>query len=305
VKSINIDKIIKSATIFRLDHKSTSEHSFFESYGRFDKEVYGDFPYQKNSFNIVGEDIACDAEVVALGCSVTASVGIPHQLTWPYMLQQITGNKVNVVAQTGLNIINILELLAGYLSCKDLATPKQVYILMPDIFRTHITDLKTMHTKHLEFNPKAGFTINNKRIAWLNDTYLKKYFPSVEYKLHDTIKTLELCLAICKSLGVEVTVSSWDLYTQNIFYNLGYIKGLDSTGCFNYEDTHWSFEAPCGKHAYDIPDHLKYFWDSAVDTQAHPGLHHHLHYTESLLDISMEENFLSTLDYNREWIDFL
>lgn len=296
-KKLKIDNIIELAKIERMNRG----HFFVEH----SEEMYSYLPHSRNSFNLVGEEIDPEAEILALGCSVTSALGIPHQLTWPHLVAKHTGKSVNVLAAPGLGIQEILLVMVGYLVSPQMSLPKKIFILSPDIFRTNISDVHTLHQNVLGYDSKIGFLIGNKKIPRLNDTYLKKFTPSVEYTVLAYLRQIEMCFNICKAFGVEVKVSSWDIYTQRIFNELDYIDRADMTDCFSDEEGYWSFENECTKHVLSVPDDLKHFWDLAIDTEGHPGLHHHIHYAESVLGHDLDLKMLEDLHYDNRWLEFV
>lgn len=303
-RNIQIDNIIFLSK-FNLDNKNNYKDGKDSFNLEHRVDIFGDLPHKRNSLGLVGEEIDPDAEVLALGCSVTSSLGIPHQLTWPYLIKKHLDKSINVLAGTGLGIPEILDLLIGYFRSSSVCFPKYIYILFPDLFRTNFIDIHTMNLTQLDYNSEVGFLIENKKVPKVKETYLKKYTPSVEYTVLSYLRQIGLLISFCKSIGIHTVISSWDMYSQKVFDELGYLGELDSTGCFSSEERYWSFERECNKHNFSVPDHLKYFWDLGIDTEGHPGLHHHIHYAESLLGEDIDYEMLQDLTYDSRWIEFV
>jgi len=312
-RNIDIESIIKLSKIANNDFRNCKENADLNAQEIVDQfyKVHGNFPYQVNSFNLIGEEINHDASALALGCSVTASVGLPHQLTWPNLLRKTHNTDVNVIATPGLDIAEIVRILNVYLFSENFKTPEVVYILAPDILRTKIINFQKFSKKNifdhitLNYNNTLGFIIKSK-IASIKDRHLKRYYPSVSYTLLDRLSSLEMCVSLCRSFGIKVIVSSWEMYTQKIFQDLGYIAELEETDCFSNESRSWHMINECTKHNFDIPEHLQPFWNAAIDKpHFHPGLHSHIHYIENLLQKQFDYRILDDLTYDESWLNYL
>lgn len=305
-RNIDIESIIRLARVRSNKFPNCREGADLEALSDHFYKIHGNFPYSRNSFNLIGEEINHEARILALGCSVTAAAGIPHQLTWPNFLRKIYNTDVNVIASPGLDIMEILRILNVYLVSDNFCTPDAVYILAPDILRTNLRSIGMNQSIHLEYNDDLGF-LTRKKIATINDRHIKKFTPSVSYTLMDRLSSLEMCVTLCKTFGIDVVVSSWEMYTQKIFQELGYIDKIDCTGCFSSESRMWEMVTPCVKHDFiNVPDHLKPFWNSAIDgPPPHPGLHHHIHYIEDLLQKDINYDIINELDFDKAWLQYI
>lgn len=318
-RNIDIESIVKLVKILPNEFRNCKEGAdVHQTIDQFYK-VHGNFPYNINSFNLIGEEINHEARILALGCSVTASAGIPHQLTWPHFLRKMYNTDVNVLASLSLDIMEIVRILNIYLVSENFRIPDSVYILAPDILRTKFLDLhnfdehKNFGEIILEYNDTLGFLTNDtsgflskKKPARIKDRHLKNFTPSVSYTIMDRLATLELCVTLCKTFGVNVVVSSWDMYTQKIFQEFGYIDKVDETNCFSSELRSWEMVNECPKHNFEIPEHLQAFWNSAIDgPNFHPGLHHHVHYVENLLQKDINYDVINELDFDKVWLEYV
>ena len=312
-RNIDIESIIKLSKVASGDFRNCAEDADFSAQEIVDQfyKVHGNFPYAVNSFNLVGEEINHQAPVLAIGCSVTASVGIPHQLTWPNLLRKVHNTDVNVIASPGLDISEITRILNVYLISENFSTPEAVYILAPDILRTKLINFHKFSKKNifdhitLNYNNNLGFIIKS-TLASLKDKHLKKYYPSVSYTLLNRLSALEMCVSLCRAFGVKIIISSWEMYTQKIFQDLGYVSDLEQTNCFSNESRSWHMVNQCTKHNFEVPEHLKPFWDSAVDKpHFHPGLHSHIHYLENFLQKDIDYRILDDLSYDPAWLNYI
>ena len=70
----------------------------------------GLFEYRLNKNGFIGDDFVHNPDVLALGCSVTAGVGLKTSYTWPQLISRETGMSVNQVGLLGASIPQLVSL---------------------------------------------------------------------------------------------------------------------------------------------------------------------------------------------------
>ena len=142
-------------------------------------------------------------DIVCLGCSCTYGMGLENNQTWPYILGQKTNSQVANLGVIGAGIDSILK---QYFFFKRNMTAKQIYILLPNIYRKRIkfyfgdTPSEYLHT------------INSQCPSYFDKNFIKKIERGMVD--HGLSRAKKIIRFLEKQKNVKL--SSWDNETYDI-----------------------------------------------------------------------------------------
>jgi hypothetical protein len=271
----------------------------------------GRFSYQINSDGFVGTEFHKDPDILALGCSITASCGLPHEYTWPHLIANKTGKKVNVLAYPGSGIARCVNNLFPHMAMY--GKPKAIYALIPDLERLSIQSLRRDRKPEDQVNKWHELNLN-----WDSDfgTYMdpetfqsdesgRTYRKPIDYRdvtgkraelpidvgITNNINALFILKFACKVMDIDLRMAMWHPRTvadfiqsrhpgdfmMDKFVSSTYRQSIMIPGP---EDEYVNNECHSPIHPLQT-----YLWDEADDRpHGHPGLHAHLHYAEMFGD---------------------
>lgn len=246
--------------------------------------------YRINSDSYHGPDFVYNPDILAIGCSVTAGLGIPYELTWPHILAKELNETVNVVGIPGAGVDQILR--NTLLHIKKFGKPKRIYFLMPDFYRAWIPLLE--QGKKYDVTP-LQWCYQTKEYLKAGDPIIYKDWYGINRSIpaevvgSNALLNIKNFQIVCKIMDVDFNFYSWDLYNTN--HILNEIKGIENDyekqkfNDLNFFGPQYYFyefqESKC--HHSDLEEH-KIFWNQALDhPRTHPGMHAHIHYAEMFL----------------------
>lgn len=219
-----------------------------------------------------------NADVVTLGCSITAGMGIPLEYTWPAIYQAVTGKIVNNIGKPGATIAQMVYRFFHHIS--HYGKPKAVYIALGDHMRYWLQ--KTP--------PRFGAQTSDEIIFWEKDTrtYVGPYgrphtftdsrgvevMLSPDICVGENLRALEMLAFYCDAEKIELQIHPFSQVVQGQFKKMG-----------------WK---PLAKPSTDSPSEpldrdQELFWNFGFDFHpdsqhtAHPGLRHHLDIASAFL----------------------
>ena len=277
----------------------------------------GLFRYLINSDGMVGFEYQNNPDVVALGCSVTASCGLPHEFTWPSIYSVLTGETMNVVAYPGGGLGRVV--LNFFAHIQKYGAPKKVLVLAPDLERLHHMSVDSSIPPHLPnhtwqnyaFNEAANQYNDPNRMGRL-DKAVPLRFKDINKRVRDipgetgfgqSIAALRMLINAGRAFGFETKIAAWHHKTWMSIadFHLSEWVEQEDKDCFVGS---YPFHRPELMSQINIPDPLgKYesnschspyhslhvkLWDAAADLpNPHPGLHAHIHWAELFAGISL------------------
>lgn len=224
--------------------------------------------YSINSHGFRGAEFS-NPDTVVLGCSVTYGIGLPVEMTWPYLLGEKIG-AFNNISIPGGSVPQIVDVAMAVMN--DFSHPKHIFFLIPNIDRIH-----------------AAFDVNGSpwwTYAWSSDidSFISMNLPKVEpffLKTHNGRRvSIPVEMAISESFKAIIRMSNFARTIGSRF------------SCFSWSDRVNSILAESGIEGFIDGGHVQpkgqcheglsssEFWDCAIDRGTHPGLHHHTHYKE-------------------------
>jgi len=239
-----------------------------------------------------------DPDIITFGCSVTAGQNLPRVYTWPQIIQTVDGLKVNAIGKSGSSIQMELSYVA--MAIRKYGAPRQILGLVPNLDRAWIP--RTLrHENEIYVDARNMIYLPEiRKYVTLRDLFLLRIKP--EYKdlapldgisidlppqimIWHTHQLLDAWETMTSISGIEFTISSWHESANDLLHQIypchrtpDYPR--DPDGDWRV-DPRWGAppEPSCG-HEPQNGDQARY-WLRA-DDDLHPGLHHHLHFYETL-----------------------
>ena len=296
---------------------STMQECFFENKipiknkkynGHMHHDLDSRIVYRINKDGYHGSDFIENPDILALGCSVTAGLGLPYELTWPYLVAKELNETVNVVAIVGAGLDQIFR--NALLHIEKFGIPKKVFLLMPDFYRAWIPLLQ--NDNKYDLTP----------LLWCFKTkeYLKAGEPIIYKDWHgmhrsipsevpgtNALLSLRNFQTFCSIINIEFAFFSWDLFNTN--YILSRIKGINDAAVENYFNNlnffgplYYTDEYKKVKCHEPYNEHQEIFWDEGLDhPRTHPGMHAHIHYAEMFLEKQISKKTIENSKVNDDF----
>lgn len=272
-----------------------------------------DIDYAFNQNYNIGDDFVKNPDIIAMGCSITVPIGIPHGLSWPHLIKDELNQSLNVIAYGGGSIQRIIYNTT--LHMKEYGIPKKIYFLLPSIDRCWIpqkekgknlpkqsdSDVYSIGSDHVSHNyyELNNFFWNEKVDNYIeqnNDyTNLYKDFLNIkrniplEFGIYNQIHSLITFFTMCKMLGIECFYYSWDGAFDSLLNNINTFNDTAILPKNINDHCHWRNNEE--EIDFDLSyfsnnlEHQKY-WKKGLDkpeAHAHPGMYTHIHYAERFL----------------------
>lgn len=263
-------------------------------------DPHPDVTYRCNNYGLLGKDLVDDAEILAMGCSVTAGIGIAEKFTWPRILERTWNEPINVVAYPGGSVEKLFQSFLHYINI--FKTPKKLLLMVPDFERMWYPNVLAKHVKlddaqyawcHVfwgtggwvvgpdGFNARVPRTKNNILID--ADSLGKKYLTNPETVMNRNALSLYNFRQACLALNVELQVCSWHGLTDNALMKSGIPEWVTSTRDIPNEERERNYyvfhDAGCHRNSKDLLS--RSYWHRGVDfPNPHPGAHMHYHLAE-------------------------
>lgn len=249
-----------------------------------------DLLYRINTEGLCGNDLVDNPDILAIGCSITVPMGIPHQLSWPHIIAKKLNMSVNVVAYPGSPIDRIV--LNCFRAIEKYGKPKKIFFLIPNLTRLSIGEWssdKKEYVKRLvnwswEYH---NFFIQTKLNSYKSFNYkdffnIKRSIP-LELVVQNAFSSLDMLESFCKINNIDFRFFSWNQLTDQVIDSRGYDSFTEQI-----EKNHLY---PNDKYAYLLNDchepedeQSDIFWSTGLDyPHPHPGVHEHIHYAERFL----------------------
>ena len=201
----------------------------------------------------IGDNFVYNPDILALGCSITVPIGIPHGLSWPHLIKDELNESVNVMADGGSSVQRITYNATHHML--KYGIPKKIYFLIPSLDRAWIAsknnpknyprpnldDLKNENYYQLQNQVWRHDTneYESSRGSFVSKDFLNiKRSISLEYGLQNQILSLVSFFSFCKLLGIDCFYYSWDAYFDNIFSKISLMQDL--ANYVKYEDNNHS-----------------------------------------------------------------
>jgi len=233
--------------------------------------------YRVNSDGMHWHDYVSHPDVLALGCSVTAGVGLPYEFTWPYLYHCVTGETVNSVARPGASISTMV--MSAFQHIKHYGAPKKIFILWLDVMRYQAIQRHVAGSDSLA--PQRNVLFYDEHGHFYSDghkPYIEKDISGRDgtvfatFAVEENLRSLETLGYLCDILDIELTICVGSNSHESQLKNIG--LPLVSLSPFIPERSN--------NRQHQL------FWTKAWDTvggdhKAHPGMYDHVQYAATFL----------------------
>jgi len=236
-------------------------------------------------------------DVITLGCSITAGMGLPIEFLWPAMYQEFTGQTVNNIGKPGASLTRMVYRCFHHIS--HYGQPKKIFIALGDHMRYWLQTpppCKGCHAEDKVVFWDAGmrsYTGPYGQPFVYEDSVGNDILLSPDLIVGENLRALEMLAYYCDAYNIELAVHPFSQVTQQEFRRMGW-KVLSRP----------HRQSPL--QALNDPQEL--FWDWGFDFHentkhhAHPGLEAHLDILSAFLGHYPSEKQLSTV---RTWCEHL
>lgn len=314
------------------DSDAHQDSHFYERNAEGDQERWGEGLWDKasplfhprvNSEHFLGPEFVNNPDIVALGCSVTAPVGMPFEFAWPNIVSKQTGKSVNALSFPGSGVQRIVRKLFAHINAY--GEPKEILFLLPDFQRVQLFYWDTYHDKRVKHghwqalnasydqydrnykDPLGGQSGKTPRPLVFYDIFGRPFEIPVEVALSQCVTSLHILVDYCRSRNIELRMFSWHGRTQTGISNIEesqFIKFSSSLrlygSCdevhvpmFDQSDVLWFNDAPCHDALTEL--HEAFWLFGADEPNPHPGLHAHIHYAEAFLGEPIRQDTIRLL----------
>jgi hypothetical protein len=298
----------ESSSLFDSYRYSRNEDGSMESWGFGSWEkCETSFSPLVNSEGFLGGEFVCNPEIIALGCSVTAPVGLPPEYSWPHLIHLSTGKSVNTIAFPGSGVQRIVRKLFSHIA--EYGKPKDIFFLMPDIRRIQLFYWNTKK-RHISWDmlnanydremgtyidPSSGGNRKQKSLIFYNAKNKPFEIPE-EVAITQCLTSIHILVDYCYANDINLKIASWNIETQSCISLINereFVKYENTAPLFNSCD---GVIVPVGCYQNDqdfanltchsFSDELQEAsWNLGFDKpNPHPGLHPNIHYAEMFLE---------------------
>jgi hypothetical protein len=271
--------------------------------------------YHLNKTGCIGDDFVYNPDILALGCSITVPIGIPHGLSWPHLIKDELNSSLNVVAYVGGSVqrivFNAIQHIVQY------GAPKKIYFLLPSLDRSWIVtpnyalknqkiSNKNVTHKDQNYYEFDNFFWNENIDRYNNCNYNSYRFPGqssflykdflnikrdipLEYGFQNQISSLVSFFSLCKMMKIECVYYSWSRYFDELLLSSNLLEGVAihapvmSTNSYSSQE---SEKIQDGTNYYSNNIEHKKYWEVGLDKpdeSRHPGMYTHVYMAERFL----------------------
>jgi hypothetical protein len=174
-----------------------------------------------------GNNFHHNPDIVAAGCSVTTTVGLPHDFSWPEIISYITGKTVNNVSHSGASVAKIIHQIFYHIT--KYGQPKEIQILLPELNRCWLMEITKNFTgeeyinlreivyfaeikNYVKQSPEHGSKIK---------TYIHESFDGhktlipLDMVANESMRAIEHLAMHCDITGTKLKLFSWDASTDD------------------------------------------------------------------------------------------
>lgn len=237
--------------------------------------------YYINRHGFPGREFIHDADILALGCSVTAGIGVGSNNTWSWMVESMTGMSVN---QLGISGASIQVMLSAFLEFIDkFGKPKILLALVPEASRIWV------YHHEQPFRHRYSADMNNRVFTsheWAQGfkTDLRAAQLDLDTCLQASYNALMDMSRACSVMGIKFLFSPYLTDEGNVYRHANIPGFADEWAHVPLVKEWWRNGAPIGIDRCTMHEKLDVpFWDSGIDNPPHPGMHEHLHFAETFV----------------------
>jgi hypothetical protein len=250
-----------------LDYEPEYRDSGFTTSFAKSHEPHHAVQYRINKNGVIGQEFIHNAQILTMGCSVTAGIGVGDEFAWPNIVRQKTGMTLNSVAFSGMSIPQISSAFFEFVL--EYGKPEYLLILLPEITRQWVYVDEHPHRQRLSWDDEAQCFWSHEGDGYLNKNRKGQHLL-LKACIQNSLSSLIQISDACRLMGIKFVFYSWD-EPSNKALELAAINGYFTKHEETFDDT---------KH--QMNEKTKFFWNQGVD-KAHVGALDHLRYAEKFL----------------------
>jgi len=228
--------------------------------------------YRLNTDGFFGDDFVENSDIIALGCSITAGVGVQTKYSWPQIIKERTGMSVNHIGLLGGSIQQLVTLVVDFMAIY--GKPKHLLFLAPDMTRQWVFDYGYPFRHRYEFDESLDdFLCFDKKKT------IKKSLDglNIDLKLvaQNSFNSLSILSNLCQLLDINYGFCTWSHSDALIYENFNvknYIPKL-SHDVINEK-----------LKSYGPNEENASYWDIGTD-KMHQGVRGHLFHADRFMTI--------------------
>lgn len=277
--------------------------------------------HQQNLNGKNGPEYHHNPDIITLGCSITHGYALPHDFSWPHIVAHLTGHTVNNIAIHGENMVHQWTVLLNHI--KHHGTPQHIWILAPNLDRY----TGPWHHQNKPTGPRSANTIhydNHYGTYWDNETNQPitqttisgdTVIPAIDNAIFNNLLATTQLLDWAETHDIHIKLNTWETHAWVAYTHHGYpLITYPQHQLDNHQKNRQQHNENPQQHHGQMPPpiytcaHPNYcgcdlqpqnewqhaVWERAHDTH-HPGLHHHIHYTEQFLNTQITNHDIANL----------
>ncbi len=226
--------------------------------------------YRINKNGFIGDDFIKDSDIIALGCSTTAGVGVPNKHSWPHVVANKKGMSVNQIGLLGGSIQQLASIFIEFIT--EFGKPKHLLMLAPDMSRQWLLSDGDPYRDRFFWDEKIDNFWCYERNAKMNKQ-LAGGNINPKIVAQNSFHALSNLSNICQILDINFGFYSWSIED-----NLIYEKFNFSNYIFDISVEQLSID----QHKYVKTEEASMFWDMGTDG-LHAGAKQHMIYADRFL----------------------
>jgi hypothetical protein len=231
-----------------------------------------DVLYRLNTEGFFGDDFIKNSDIIALGCSITAGVGVQTKYSWPQIVKERTGMSVNHIGLLGGSIQQLVSLVIDFMAIH--GKPKHLLFLAPDMTRQWVFDYNSPFRNRYEFDELIDdFLCYDKKGT------IKKNLDGmnidIKIVVQNSFNSLSILSNLCQLLDINYGFCTWS-YTDAEIYEKFNFK--------NYIPNIPQDVLNKKLSSYKPNDENSAYWDIGTDKK-HQGVRGHLFHAERFMTI--------------------
>jgi len=206
--------------------------------------------YRVNSDGMHWDEYVREPDILAVGCSVTAGVGLPYEFTWPNILRHVAGYSVNNVARPGASINTMVKSVVHHM--KHYGIPKRIFMFIPDPMRYvftipagFVSGYRGPRKEVLYWNDEQNLYSDGAHPFIWDDGSGVPHVPSPHFLVDANLHSLEILGYLCDLMNIDLVLNlnanPHVAQFQTMGYNVTQNLQIDMQPPNRYLELFWKF----------------------------------------------------------------